>query len=273
MAGVLVIYGVHFFNRIEKAYDEGGAERFRTTRWSIVLLSAQSHAPGYREALAELCKLYWYPIYAFVRRHGYSSEDAEDLTQGFFLELFEHQALKRVERQNGKFRSFLLASLRHYLSNEARSARCIKRGAHVEFVHLDTQDRENVENRYGQEEPSETLTPEKIFDARWAMALLGEARKRLSLECAAEGKAATFEVLIEFLDPFNTKNLPSYEEAANQLKVSVGAVKTLIHRMRKRSTALVREEIIRTVSDPADIEAESRELCEALIAAEGRIQP
>jgi RNA polymerase sigma factor (sigma-70 family) len=258
---------------LDQSSREGGVDRFRTTRWNIVLLSAQSQAPGCNEALAELCKLYWLPIYAFVRRHGYSPEDARDLTQGFFLELLQHKTLKRVERQNGKFRSFLLASLRHYLSNEARSARCLKRGSHVEFVRLDLQHSQNAENRYGQEEPSETLTPEKIFDARWAMALLGEARKRLSLEYAAGGKATTFETLIDFLDPFNAKDLPSYVEVANELKVSVAAVKTLIHRMRKRSTALVREEISRTVSDPADVEAESRELCEALIAAEGRILP
>jgi RNA polymerase sigma-70 factor (ECF subfamily) len=252
---------------------EGGVDRFRTTRWDIVLLSAQSQVLGYREALAELCNLYWYPLYAFVRGRGHSPEDAQDLTQGFFLDLLEHKALKRVDRQNGKFRSFLLASLRNYLSNEARSAHCLKRGAHVEFVHLNGRNLENSENRYSQEEPIEALTPEKIFDARWAMSLLGEARRRLSLEYGAEGRAATFDALIEFVDPLNAKGLPSYEEVAKQLKASVGAVKTLIHRMRRRSAALVREEIIRTVSDPVDVEAESRELCEALIAAEGRIQP
>ena len=247
----------------------GAVDRFRTTRWSIVLLSAQSQAPGYKEALGELCNLYWYPLYAFVRRRGHSSEDAQDLTQGFFVDLLKHKALTRVDRQNGKFRSFLLASLQNYLSNEAHRARCLKRGAHVEFVYLDTQ---NAEDRY-RLEPVDALTPEKIFDARWAMALLGEAMNRLSREYVAEGKAATFEALIAFLDPLNAKNLPSYEEVANQLNVSVAAVKTLIHRMRKRNTALVREEVLRTVSDPADVEAESRELCEALIAAEGRILP
>jgi hypothetical protein len=109
----------------EQSSLEGGVTRFRTTRWDIVLLSAQSQAPGYREALAELCNLYWYPLYAFVRRRGHSSEDAQDLTQGFFLDLLEHKAFTRVDRQNGKFRSFLLASLRNYLANEARSAFCL----------------------------------------------------------------------------------------------------------------------------------------------------
>jgi RNA polymerase sigma factor (sigma-70 family) len=235
-----------------------------------VLLSAQSQAPGYREALAELCDFYWYPLYAFVRRRGYSPEDAEDLIQGFFLDLLEHKALTRVDRQNGKFRSFLLASLRNYLANEARSTFCLKRGAQVEFVHLEMQ---NAENRYEQEEPIDALTPEKIFNARWAISLLNEARKRLRLEYAAQGRASTFEALLDFLDPLNSKKLPPYEEVADHLKVSVAAVKTLIHRIRKRNIALVREEIMRTVSDPADVEAESRELCEALIAAEGWVAP
>jgi hypothetical protein len=188
-----------------------------------VLLSAQSQAPGYKEALAELCKLYWYPIFAYIRRYGFSAHDAQDLTQGFFLDfldLLEQNALTRVDQQKGKFRSFLLGSLRKFLSNEAHRARCIKRGGQVEFVYLDLK---GAEDRFGQEEPVEALTPEKIFDARWAMALLGEARNRLSRECVAEAKAATFEALKAFLDPVNTKKLPSYEEVADQLKVSVAA--------------------------------------------------
>ncbi|MBV8286104.1 MAG: hypothetical protein JOZ35_04190, partial [Hyphomicrobiales bacterium] len=124
-----------------------------------MLLSAQSQAPGYKEALGELCNLYWYPLYAFVRRRGHSPEDAQDLTQGFFLDLLEHKAFTRVDQQNGKFRSFLLASLRHYLANEARSALSLKRGAHIEFVYLDMQNIQNAENRYGREEPIEALTP------------------------------------------------------------------------------------------------------------------
>ena len=116
--------------KLDQSLREGGVDRFRTTQWDIVLLSAQSQAPGYKEALGELCSLYWYPIYAFVRRRGHSPEDAQDLTQGFFLNLLEHKALTRVDPQNGKFRSFLLATLRNYLSNEARSA-----GAGLAAVH------------------------------------------------------------------------------------------------------------------------------------------
>jgi DNA-directed RNA polymerase specialized sigma24 family protein len=247
----------------------GSVNRFQTTRWSVVLVSAQSQAPGYREAFADLCKLYWYPLYAFIRHRGYSPEDAQDLVQGFFLHVLEYKALSRVDRSKGKFRSFLLASLQNYLSNEADRAHCLKRGGKAEFVYLDI---DGAEDRYGLE-PVEKLTPEKIFDARWAVTLLGEAMNRLSREYMAKGKATTFQALKGFLDPINTKRLPSYEEAAVQLAVSVGSAKTLIHRLRKQYAAFVREEINRTVSDSSDVDAEIQGLCEALIAAEGWIMP
>jgi len=200
--------------------------RFQTTRWSVVLVSAQSQAPGYNEAFADLCKIYWYPLYGFIRHRGYSPEDAEDLVQAFFLHLIEHKTLSRVDRSKGKFRSFLLASLQKFLSDEADRAHCLKRGGKAEFVHLDL---EGAEHRY-RLEPVDALTPEKIFDARWATALIGESMNRLKREYIAQGKAATFQALSAFLDPMNTKRLPSYEEVAAQLEVSVGALKTLIHR-------------------------------------------
>jgi RNA polymerase sigma factor (sigma-70 family) len=243
----------------------GGVNRFQTTRWSVVLVSAQSQAPGYQEALADLCKLYWYPLYAFIRHRGYSSEDAQDLVQGFFLHLIEYKTLSRVDRSKGKFRSFLLASLQNFLLNEIDRARCLKRGGKVEFVYIDL---EEAEDRYGFE-PVEELTPEKIFDARWAMALLGEAMNRLGREYVAQGREGTFQALRAFLDPINTKRLPSYEEVAVQMEVSVASLKMQIHRLRKQYAATIREEISRTVSDPADVDTETHELCEALIAAEG----
>jgi RNA polymerase sigma factor (sigma-70 family) len=251
--------------RLYQSSPGGGANRFHTTRWSVVLVSAQNHAPGYKEALADLCKLYWYPLYAFIRHRGYSSEDAQDLVQGFFLHLIEYKTLSRVDRSKGKFRSFLLASLQNFLSNEADRARCLKRGGKAEFVYLDV---EEAEDRYGLE-PVEELTPEKIFDARWAMALLGEAMHRLGGEYIAQGKESTFQALRAFLDPINTKRLPTYEEVAAQLEVSVGSLKMQIHRLRKQYAATIREEISRTVSDSADLDTETHELCEALIAAEG----
>jgi RNA polymerase sigma factor (sigma-70 family) len=240
---------------------------FGSTRWSVVLLSAQSKTPGSQAALAALCELYWYPLYAFVRRRGYNPEDAQDLTQGFFLHLLGDKVLSQVDPLKGKFRSFLLASIQNYLSKETDRARCLKRGGRAEFVPLDA---DNVEDRY-RLEPTDFLTAEKIFDARWALTLLDEAMSLLSAEYGAEGKMATLEALKPFLQPIDSATLPSYEQVADQLEVSVGAVKMLIHRLRKRYTALLRAEVARTVSDPGEIDQEIHALCDALIASEGRL--
>jgi RNA polymerase sigma factor (sigma-70 family) len=246
-----------------------GAASFHTTRWTIVMKAAQNQTLGGDSALAELCRLYWYPLYMFARRRGHSPDDAQDLTQGFFLHLVEQRALASVDRLKGKFRSFLLASFQNHLSDQGDRVRRLKRGGDKEFVHLDAED---AEERY-RLEPVELLTPEKMFDARWAMTLLAEALNRLRQEYATEGKTSTFEALKVFLDPVNSRALPSYEEVANGLQASTGGVKTLIHRLRKRYTALLREEVGRTVSDPAEIDEEIHALCEALIASEGRLEP
>jgi RNA polymerase sigma factor (sigma-70 family) len=246
-----------------------GAASFHTTRWTIVMRAAQSQAQGAQSALAELCRIYWYPLYIFARRRGYSPHDAQDLTQGFFLHLLEHHAFRQVDPIKGKFRSFLLSSFQNYLSDARDHALRLKRGGDKEFVYLDT---EEAEERY-RREPVESLTAEKIFDARWAMTVLSEALKRLRQEYATAAKTSTFEALKVFLDPHNTITPPSYEEVAKRLNVSTGGVKTLIHRLRKRYTALLREEVGRTVSDPSEIDEEIHALCEALIASEGRLGP
>ena len=163
----------------------------------------------------------------------------------------------------------MLASLQNYLSDELGRARCLKRGGNQEFIHLDAED---AEERY-RLEPVEFLTAEKIFDARWAMTVLGEALKQLRQEYASQGKTSTFEALKAFLDPNNGIAPPSYEEVANRLQVTTGAVKTLIHRLRKRYTTLLREEVGRTVSDPAEIDEEIHALCDAVVASEGRLGP
>ena len=243
--------------------------RFHTTRWSVVLRSAESHLPGFQAALSELYRIYWYPLYAYVRRRGYVPEEAQDLTQGFFLHLLEHKTLGRADPLKGKFRSFLLGSLQNYLSNEAERARCLKRGGGVEVVSLDLED---AENRY-RLEAVEAMTPEKVFAARWAAALLSEAMNRLRQEYATAEKSAMLDVLKPFLDVANSKAPPSYEAAAATLRVSIGSVKTMIHRLRKEYGLLVREQIERTVSDPDDIDVEIHELCEALVAAEGWVMP
>jgi DNA-directed RNA polymerase specialized sigma24 family protein len=145
-----------------------GAESFHTTHWTILLRAVQSQAQGGQSALAELCRLYWYPLYAFARLRGHSPDDTQDLIQSFFLHLLEHRALTGVDRLKGKFRSFLLASLQDYLSDGLERVRCLKGGGNEEFVHLDAED---AEERY-RLEPVEFLTAEKIFHARWAMTSL-----------------------------------------------------------------------------------------------------
>jgi RNA polymerase sigma factor (sigma-70 family) len=245
-----------------------GDYKFCTTQWSVVLLSAQSHALGSQAALAELCRIYWYPIYAFVRSRGHDADKAQDLTQGFFLHLLDHKAVRQVSRVKGKFRSFLAASLQNYLSDEADRVRCIKRGGNVKFVALDS---EFAECRY-RLDAADFLTADKMFDARWAITLLDEVLTRLGKEYATQGRASTFETLKPFLVPFDSKVSLSYEQAANALRVSVGSVKTLIHRLRKRYTYLLREEVSRTVSEE-EIDEEIHALCEAIIATEGRLDP
>jgi RNA polymerase sigma factor (sigma-70 family) len=246
-----------------------GVGSFHTTRWTIVMRAAQSQSPWGESALTELCRLYWYPLYTFARRRGRSPEDAQDLTQSFFLHMVEHRAFKGVDRLKGKFRSFLLASFQNHLSDAADRARRLKRGGGKDFVHLDAED---AEKRY-RLEPVDFLTAEKIFDARWAMTVLGEALKKLSQEYAVGGKASTFEALKVFLDTNNSINPHSYDEVASRLQVTTGAVKTHIHRLRKRYTALLCEEVGRTVSDPEEIDEEIHALREALIATEGRLGP
>ena len=222
--------------------------------------AAQSQAEGAELALAELCQVYWYPLYIFARRRGYSPSDAEDLTQGFFLHLLADRALAGVDPVKGKFRSFLLACFQNYISDAADWSRRVKRGGGKELVQLDAED---AEERY-RREPVEFLTAEKIFDARWAMTVLGETMTRLREEYIAAGKESTFEALESFLDPNSALALPSYEDVAKRLGLSVSGVKTIVHRMRKRYRSILREEVGRTVSDPANIDEEIRALCEAL---------
>jgi RNA polymerase sigma factor (sigma-70 family) len=240
-----------------------------TTRWSAVLLSAQSQAPGSDQAREEFCRLYWYPLYAFIRRRGYNADDARDLTQGFFLFIFDHKALQRATPTKGKFRSFLLGSLKNYLSNEYQRENAIKRGGKIDFVSVDFSD---GEDRYSRE-PTDSLTPEKIFDASWALTLLRRAIEQLKEEYSAQGKATVFETLRPFLDVSGQAAAPSYEIVAEKLGVSGAGVKTLIHRLRKRYSEILRESVAQTVADPGEIDDEIRSLCEALIASEGRLRP
>ena len=242
--------------------------RFRTTHWTIVMLAAQGNAPAAEAALGELYQIYWFPLYAFARRRGHSPHDAQDLTQGFFVNLIERRALTQVDQLKGKFRSFLLACFQNFLSVEAQRARCLKRGGVGEFVSLDMKD---AEDRY-MADAADYLTPEKLFDAQWAVILLRQAMRRLHEEYKRQGKASAFEALRGFVNETEIKNSPSYEQTAKLLGVSMGSAKILIHRFRKRYSAYVRQEIARTVSHPAEVDEEVHALCEALVISGGGVE-
>ena len=244
------------------------AARFDSTRWTVVLEAARSRAPGGPAALARLCARYWQPLYGFARRRGYGPEDAQDLVQGFFVHLIERRALRRVDRSKGRFRSFLLASFQKFMANETRRAGAEKRGGRAEIVRLDWHDEEGRLSV----EPEDPLTPETLYNARWALLLLRRATDQLAQEQTAAGKGAAFQVLKAFLGGGGARAHVSYEGAACALQVGVPAVKTLIHRLRQRHAQLVRAEVECTVEDPSDVEAELRSLREALVAAEGRVR-
>jgi RNA polymerase sigma factor (sigma-70 family) len=235
----------------------------------MVLEAVQSRVPGAPQALAELCARYWRPLYTFVRRRGRSPEDAQDLVQGFFEHLIRNRGLATVERSKGRFRSFLLASFQNFMAAETRLARAEKRGGRAELIRLDWRD---AEDRLGFE-PEDQLTAETLYDAQWAMLLLRRATEQLQQEQAVMGKAKIFRTLKGFLGGDGDGCVPvTYEEAARILGISVTAVTTLIHRLRQRHRQLVREEVKRTVMDPAEVEAEPHGLCEALVQAEGQVR-
>jgi DNA-directed RNA polymerase specialized sigma24 family protein len=243
--------------------------QFDRTQWSMVLGAVQSRAPGAPQALAELCRRYWQPLYCFARRRGRSPEDSQDLVQGFFEHLIGSHGLGTVDRSKGKFRSFLLACFQNFMAAESRLARAEKRGGHSERIRLDWRDAEN----HLTFEPEDKLTPETLYDAQWALLLLRRAAERLQQEQAAMGKTEIFRTLKAFLGGDGSGPMSiTYEEAARSLGIGTTAVTTLIHRLRQRHRELVREEVQRTVLNPADVAGELHGLCEALVRAEGRVR-
>lgn len=234
--------------------------QFATTRWSVVVAAGQSPSADAHQSLAALCEAYWYPLYAFVRRSGYSVEDAQDLTQAFFVELLEKGRLRAADPRRGKFRTFLLAAMKNFLANQWRAASAQKRGGAKGPLSLDFDD---VERRYSRE-PGHNLTAEKIYDRRWAMALLEGVLGTLAREQAAAGKGDLFEGLKGFLG--GDKNRVPYREIADRLAVTEGAVKVAVHRLRRRYRELLRSAIANTVSSPDEVEDELR----ALFAVVGR---
>lgn len=224
----------------------------------MVIKAGAPDTPDAHAALARLCETYWYPLYAFVRRQGWPAEDARDLTQAFFAFILSRNALGQVHPDKGRFRSFLMASMKHFLANEWDKQNRLKRGGGADTFSLDAV---TAEERY-RLEPLDAATPEAIFERRWAESVIAQVVERLRAVFEADGQKGRFEVLKDFLmgDPAET----SYADAATRLGLSVSAVTSAIHRLRAQFREVFRDEIAQTVATPDQVDGEIRELLAAL---------
>ncbi len=231
--------------------------RFASTRWSVVRAAQVNGDEGGARALAELCETYWYPLYAFLRRQGRTAEDASDLVQAFFAALLEQSTLEAADPARGRFRSFLLASLKHFAANEHRRAAALRRGGGASIISLDLA---TAESRY-QLEPTHNLTAERVFERRWALLLLEQTLARLRQEHVEAGKERQYAVLKDCLEGGNAA---SYRELGEQLEMSEGAVKAAVYRLRRRYRELLLDEVAQTVDSEEEIADELRRLFAAL---------
>lgn len=247
--------------RVPRSTDKSptsGPEWLPTTHWSVVLAAGGSESSA-AEALDALCRRYWPPLYAYVRRLGRGREEAQDLTQEFFARLLERKHLQLADRDRGRFRTFLLTSLQRFLVNEWEKEKAVKRGGgRANFVSLDDRDLEEPERI----EPADERTAAKAFDQRWALTVLDEALSRLRDECRAGGKEQLFEALKDFV--WGDKSAASYGEIGSAVGMSEGAVKVAMHRLRARFREVLREAIAQTVSTPAEVDEELRYLITVL---------
>ena len=229
---------------------------FVTTRWTVVLAAGRRHRPDVdaERALEELCGTYWFALYAYVRRRGHSKEDAEDLVQSFFALFLSKNYLDGLRSEKGKFRAFLLVSLKHYLANEWDRAGRQKRGGHSKALPLDWQE---ADTRY-QLDPADHLSPDKLYDRAWAVALLERVLARLRQEWVAEGKQEAFEQLKPFLTA--GKGVIPYAQAAAALQVTEPTARVAVHRLRRQYRELLRDEITQTLADPRHVDEEMRAL-------------
>lgn len=232
---------------------------FPTTRITLIQAARGESGRQSHEALSTLCNAYWSPIYAYVRRLGHTQEEAEDLTQGFFMRVLEKHYLHDFDRERGRFRSFLLGALKHYLANQRDAARTLKRGGGRALLPLD--DILDAERRYSLE-PRTDLTPDRIFERQWALTVLGRVQDQLRGEAVRQGKEAQFERLKGLLVGEDSE--VGYRTLASELGTTEGALKVAVHRLRQRFRELLREEIAHTVVDPREIGGELRELFTAI---------
>ena len=234
--------------------SEPASAQFATTHWSVVLAAGEGELPQAAQALEKLCRTYWYPLYVYVRRQGNSPEDAQDLTQDFFSRLLEKNYLAKADRDRGKFRTFLLGSLKNFLVNEWKRAGRLKRGGGVEFVSIDA----NVaEDRYAAE-PANQSNPDAAYEQRWAVTLIEQVLATLRREYSAADNARLFEELKGSI--WGDKSTASYAEIAGHLNLTEGTVKVAVHRLRQRFRELLRAEVAHTVARPEDIDGELRHL-------------
>jgi RNA polymerase sigma factor (sigma-70 family) len=230
---------------------------FSTTNWSVVL-EAQGQSPAAQEALEKLCRIYWRPVYSFIRRQGTRPEEAEDLTQGFFALLLERRNFDDVRKEKGRLRSYLLTSLKHFLVSEHRRAVTLKRGKGQQPVPLDELSRAER----GDTEPADHLTAERLYERRWAMTLMEQVLRRLKNEYDTAGNSELFDSLKQLL--VGEVETPSRAETASRLRMTENAVRQAFHRFRQRYQLLLREEISHTVAIASDIEDELRHLIAVL---------
>jgi RNA polymerase sigma factor (sigma-70 family) len=238
--------------------DDRANRIFATTRWTVVLMAGGSTSVGSAAALEQLCRTYWYPLYSFVRGRGLSPHDAEDLIQSFFAFLLEKDVIARADRERGRFRTFLLAALQNFQANERARAESLKRGGGNVIVSFDEL---QAEARY-QNEPATNLSPERIFDQKWAASLLDQVLQILRREYTAAGKALLFEELRQLL--WGGRGEVSYETLARQLGTTEGAIKVAVHRLRLRFKECLRDEVMHTVAAPGEVEDELRHLLTSL---------
>jgi RNA polymerase sigma factor (sigma-70 family) len=235
-----------------------GASQFPTTRWTLVVAAGNPEQKDARAALVCLCEHYWYPLYAYLRRRGYTSDQAQDLTQDFFTRILEGRYLDRVDPERGRFRSFLLSSLKFFVADERDRQRAQKRGGGQVFP----LELSSGEERY-QREPAHDETPERIFERQWALSVLDRVVERLQDEFVQHGRSEDFERLKVFL--LSRSGAP-YAALAKEMNMSEGALKVAVHRLRKKYRELLRQQIADTVADQADVESELRYLAAAVSA-------